>query len=360
MAKHGLLRRVFDDSVEACRHPERLCLPSPDNRRMTPTPFGLGRLSAAQKGAAAALTTIVVWTSFIIISRASAAHTLQPFDLALLRYLGAGVVLLPWGLWLVARQRGQPGMASSFGGFSPLPFGLSLGLGLTGGVLFGLFSFSAFFLAPAGHASVFLTGSLPLWSTLVAWIWLHEQIGARRALGLLLILVGDAVVGWNSLRQAFDGSGVWRGDLCFMATAFSWACYSVMLKRHQVDPVRATIATTVVALVILVPAYALAWALGWITSALPQASWSEMGFQAFFQGAISVVVSGISFSQMVRHYGPVRTSMITSVVPSTSAMCAVLILGEPLNAHLVGGLVCVTLGILAGVWAAKPAPAKAP
>jgi drug/metabolite transporter (DMT)-like permease len=153
---------------------------------------------------------------------------------------------------------------------------------------------------------------------------------------------------------------VWRGDLCFMATAFSWACYSVMLKRHQVDPVRATIATTVVALVILVPAYALAWALGWITSALPQASWSEMGFQAFFQGAISVVVSGISFSQMVRHYGPVRTSMITSVVPSTSAMCAVLILGEPLNAHLVGGLVCVTLGILAGVWAAKPAPAKAP
>ena len=325
---------------------------------MTPTPFGLGRLSAAQKGAAAALTTIVVWTSFIIISRASAAHTLQPFDLALLRYLGAGVVLLPWGLWLVARQRGEPGMASSFGGFSPLPFGLSLGLGLTGGVLFGLFSFSAFFLAPAGHASVFLTGSLPLWSTLVAWVWLHEQIGPRRALGLLLILVGDAVVGWNSLRQAFDGSGVWRGDLCFMATAFTWACYSVMLKRHQVDPVRATIATTVVALCILVPAYGVAWAMGWITSALPQASWSEMGFQAFFQGAISVVVSGISFSQMVRHYGPVRTSMITSVVPSTSAMCAVLFLGEPLNAHLVGGLVCVTLGILAGVWAAKPAPAK--
>jgi glycosyltransferase involved in cell wall biosynthesis len=141
-------------------------------------------LSAAQKGAAAALTTIVVWTSFIIISRASAAHTLQPFDLALLRYLGAGVVLLPWGLWLVARQRSEPGMASSFGGFSPLPFGLSLGLGLTGGVLFGWFSFSAFFLAPAGHASVFLTGSLPLWSTLVAWVWLHEQIGARRALGL--------------------------------------------------------------------------------------------------------------------------------------------------------------------------------
>jgi drug/metabolite transporter (DMT)-like permease len=83
-----------------------------------------------------------------------------------------------------------------------------------------------------------------------------------------------------------------------------------------------------------------------------------MGFQAFFQGAISVVVSGISVSQMVRHYGPVRTSMITSVVPSTSAMCAVLFLGEPLNAHLVGGLVCVTLGILAGVWAAKPPPAK--
>jgi hypothetical protein len=36
----------------------------------------------------------------------------------------------------------------------------------------------------------------------------------------------------------------------------------------------------------------------------------------------------------------------------------VLFLGEPLNAHLVGGLVCVTLGILAGVWAANPPTAK--
>ncbi len=325
---------------------------------MTPTPRGLGRLSASQKGALAAVLTITVWTSFIIISRASAAHILQPFDLALLRYLGAGVILLPWGVWLVARQRNQPGQSSSFGGFSPLPFGLSLALGISGGVMFGLFSYSAFFLAPAGHASVFLTGSLPLWSTLVAWVWLHEHIGPRRALALLLILVGDAVVGWNSLRQAFDGSGVWRGDLCFMATAFTWSCYSVLIKRHQVDPVRATIATTVVALCILVPAYVLAWALGWINSALSQASWSEIGLQALFQGAISVVVSGLSFTQMVRHYGPVRTSMITAVVPATSAMGAVLILGEPLHPHLLWGLLCVTLGILGGVWAAKPAAAK--
>ena len=326
---------------------------------MTPTPRGLGRLSASQKGALAAALTITVWTSFILISRASAAHTLQPFDLALLRSLGAGVILLPWGAWLVARQRQQTGNSSSFAGFSPLPWGLSLKLGISGGVLFGLFSYSAFFMAPAGHASVFLTGSLPLWSTLVAWIWLHEQIGPRRALALLLILVGDAVVGWNSLRQAFDGSGVWRGDLCFMATAFTWSCYSVMIKRYQVDPVRATIATTVVAFFILVPAYGLAWSMGWITSALPQASWAEIGFQAFFQGGISVVVSGLSFTQMVRHYGPVRTSMITSVVPATSAMGAVLLLGEPLHAHLLWGLLCVTLGILGGVWAAKPTAVKA-
>ena len=72
-----------------------------------------------------------------------------------------------------------------------------------------------------------------------------------------------------------------------------------------------------------------------------------------------MVVSGLSFTQMVRHYGPVRTSMITSVVPATSAMGAVLLLGEPLHAHLLWGLLCVTLGILGGVWAAKPAAVKA-
>jgi hypothetical protein len=59
------------------------------------------RFSPKTIGAASAVITVVIWTSFIVIARATAdpsrGVTLTPFDIALLRILGAGSVLLPWG-----------------------------------------------------------------------------------------------------------------------------------------------------------------------------------------------------------------------------------------------------------------------
>lgn len=39
--------------------------------------------SARTVGIIAAAVTVLIWTSFIIIARASAGHTLTPFDIAL-------------------------------------------------------------------------------------------------------------------------------------------------------------------------------------------------------------------------------------------------------------------------------------
>jgi drug/metabolite transporter (DMT)-like permease len=47
--------------------------------------------------------------------------------------------------------------------------------------------------------------------------------------------------------------------------------------------------------------------------------------------------------------------MITSLVPGLSALGAVWLLGEPLDAHLILGLLMVTGGILFGVQKAVPA-----
>ena len=83
-----------------------------------------------------------------------------------------------------------------------------------------------------------------------------------------------------------------------------------------------------------------------------------MLFQVGFQGWGSVVISGISFTKMVQHFGPVRTTMITALVPGLSAFGAVVFLGEPLNWNLAAGLALVTLGILFGVRAAAPIAIK--
>ena len=302
------------------------------------------RFSPRTVGLAAAVVTVVIWTSFIVIARASAQRTLGPFDIALARIVGASIVLLPWGFWLVRSGRLQGWL-----GLSPLSFRITALTGVFGGLLYAVLAYAGFFYAPAAHASVLMPGSLPLWTTLLAAVILRDRITPARAAGLALIVTGDALVGGSSLLQAFSGGEVWKGDLLFMTAAFCWSTYSVLARRHALDAVKATIAVTVFAFVTYLPLYALALASGLVQSRLALAPVGEIAFQVLFQGLGSVVISGITFTTMIRHYGPVRSTMITALVPGLSALGAVLFLGEPLSWNLWVGLGLVTAGILFGV-----------
>ena len=319
-------------------------------------------LSPRTTGLIAAVVTVIIWTSFIIIARASAdparGGTLTPFDIAFCRMVGASLILLPWGAWLVYRDRDRGVGQSSFLGVSPLSFKVTALVGFFGGLLYALLAYSGFVFAPAAHASVLMPGSLPLWTALLAMIVLHDRITRFRALGLGLIVLGDLLVGGVSLLHAFDGGEVWKGDVLFMTAAMCWACYSVLARRHALDAVRATIAITVFAFSSFVPVYA-ALVLGQVVPGhVFTAPLKEVLFQAFFQGWGSVVISGITFTKMIQHYGPVRSTMITALVPGLSALGAVVFLGEPLHWNLAAGLALVTVGILFGVRAPPPVAIK--
>ncbi len=305
------------------------------------------------------MAAVLAWTAFILIARASAARSLGAFDLGFLRICGAGAVLLPWGAWLAMRDRREnPATAqSALFGLAPLGLRITVIAGAIGGLGYALIAYTGFFFAPAAHASVLLPGSLPLWTSLLAVVVLRDRITGVRALGLGLILAGDLVVGGRSLLAAFDGGEVWKGDLLFMGTSFCWAVYTVTARRFRLEAVRATIAITVFAFLTYLPVYAVLVAGGWAVSRIGSAPWSEVLFQIAFQGLLSVVVAGIAFTRMIQYFGPVRSTMITALVPCLSALGAVLLLGEPLHWSLIAGLLLVTAGILFGVRAARAVPA---
>jgi drug/metabolite transporter (DMT)-like permease len=319
-------------------------------------------LSPKTVGIAAAIITVTIWTAFIVIARASVKGSLTPFDLALARIGGASMVMVPLGWWLVRRDRAKPehadARASSLFGLSPLSLRVTVITGLFGGLAYATLAYSGFFYAPAAHASVLLPGSLPLWTTLLSALVLHDRITHLRALGLSFIVAGGLLVGGASLLHAFDGGEVWKGDLLFMVAAMSWSVYGVMARRHALDAVRATVAITVFALMSYVPAYSLLLALGVVKSHLLDAPWGEVVFQFLFQGVGSVVIAGVTFTKMIQYFGPVRTTMITALVPGLSALGAVIFLGEPLYWNLLAGLVLVTVGILFGVRGVAPVAIK--
>ena len=322
-------------------------------------PGALPRLSPRLVGLLAALVTVLIWTAFIVVARASAdpsrAPTLAPVDMVFARLIGAGLVLLPLGWWLTqtqrARQReaGQLPTAGSLWGLSPLPLRMTLVTGVFGGLLYALCAYNGFVFAPAAHASVLLPGSLPLWTALLAVWVLGERISGSRAIGLLCIVAGDLLVGGASLLHALDGSGVWRGDVLFILAALTWSCYSVLVRKHALQAVQATTAITVFAFLVYVPSYlALVWA-GVLPGLVFTAPLRDVLWQMLMQGLGSVVVSGITFNMMIRCYGPVRSTMLTAVVPGLSALSAALYLDEPLPWNVLCGLALVTLGIVFGV-----------
>ena len=320
------------------------------------------RFSPRVVGIAAAVVTVLIWTSFIVVARASSdparGGVLTPFDIAYCRILGASLILLPWGAWLVRQDRARGVLGASWLRVSALPAHITVKLGFFGGLLYALLAYSGFAHAPALHASVLMPGSLPLWTALLALWLLRDRITPARALGLALIVLGDLLVGSWSLLGAFDGGSVWLGDVLFMLAAMCWAVYSVLARHYKLDAVRATIAITTLAAVSFLPMYTALALTGIIQSSLFHAPLADLAFQAMFQGWGSVVISGVTFTQMIRHFGPVRSTMITAVVPGLSALGAVLLLGEPLHWNLAVGLLLVTAGILFGVRAAVPVASK--
>jgi drug/metabolite transporter (DMT)-like permease len=296
-----------------------------------------------------ALTVLVLWTAFILVARASARQQLTSFDIAWLRFVFSGAVVLPLLWWrgraLRANLGATPGQAWRRGA----------ALALTAGVGYCSLAYSGFFFAPAAHAAVLMPGSLPLWTALLAVLLLGEHITATRAAGLALIAAGGLLVGGTSLLQAFDGSGTWRGDALFLASGMVWSLYGVLCRRWQVSALHATMAIALGCLLSYVPVYgAAAWA-GLVPSHLGSAPWRELLFQAVFQGGLSMWLAGLAFTQVVQTFGPLRATMATAMVPPLAALAAVPVLGETLGGAALGGLLCVTLGLFLGLYWGSPA-----
>ncbi len=305
-------------------------------------------------GVAATLVTVATWTAFIVGSRALASRSLLPMDVIAIRFTVSGVVLAPWGWWLVRRRGG------GWLGLSPVPAHQTVVLGMTGGVIFGLLAYHGFSLAPASHSAVLMPGLLPLWAALFAWLINGERADSRRLLSLGLIITGALMVGGLALTSALEGGNVWIGDVLYLFTPFVWAIFTTLGRRWRVGPVEATIAVAVFAAGAFgLPYLALAGA-GLVRSGLAQAAWSEIGLQALLQGVFAAIISGIAYMKMVQVFGPVRAPMLTAVVPAITAASAVLWLDEPFTWMLGAGLVCVTLGIVVGVGQSAQPPRAQP
>ena len=281
-------------------------------------------------GYACAGLVVLLWAGFSLASRFSArgGAGLTPWDLGALRYSFAFVIAS--GMWALGAGRG-------------LPFGRSFILAMLGGFGFALPSYAGFQFAPASHGGLILSGALPFLVAGMGWLVLREPWGQNRWWSMGLLAAGFILVGIEAYGHGHAPPGAWRGDLLFLCAASSWALYTVLARRWRPTPAQAIVAVGLWCGPFYLPTW---WAA--LPSHLGAASPGELAFQAAYQGVIAVVVSLWLFTRALAILGPSRLAAITALVPGVAAVGAVPLLGEPLGALTLLGLVAVCGAVALG------------
>jgi drug/metabolite transporter (DMT)-like permease len=277
-------------------------------------------------GAIAAISVVLFWSGWIVVSRLGVTNTLTVYDIAGFRFAVGAAVTLPYIIW----RRAWRG----------LTLWRVLVLTLTAGIPYALISYFGFTFAPAAHGGVFLNGCLPLFTTLFGWIWVGQQSRPSQLIGLGVILIGVTLVGYEGIISS-RGAMTWIGDFLFLTAIALFAVFMVANRVWIINPGQVLFSVTVVSAAVYIPVWLL-----WLDSNFLVAPRAEIFLQAAYQGLVPSVLGISCLNIAVRHLGTNTTSVFLSAVPVVAALAAIPILQEMPGLPAWIGMITVTVGIL--------------
>jgi drug/metabolite transporter, DME family len=232
-----------------------------------------------------------------------------------------------------------------------------LPVGVFGSGLAGLFYVSAVAESTLSLATVLLYTS-PAWVTLLAWRFLGEPIGTRKA-----VAVGLAVIGVAFAAQAYDPaalSGSVKGILYGIAGGFCYGVFVILSKRalRRHHPLTVTAYANPSAALLLLPLQSSFPPLAPPTGALPWLGLYVMGSQVF---------GAVAYNTGLRRTPAGLVSVLALWSPITTLALSAILLGEELAPlQIVGALLVIGSVILmrpgassADTTVTEPAPSSA-
>lgn len=251
---------------------------------------------------------VLIFAGWFVVTRFSVTRELRVWDVAALRFGIGALILLPVLLRsakrLSAKQWLEGLMYSCLWG---VPFVLAVAYGLQ--------------LTSAGRAASITPALMPVFAGVMAWAFLKEKPGRARCCGYLAIVVGLVSMVAGGASAYGDANPV--GILALVAAAAMWALYTVLFRRSALSPVQAAALICFWSAVLFLPAYIFGG-----LSRLALASASEIGLQAFYQGALMSGVAIVAFNRSVALLGPSAATAIIALIPAVAALVAIPVLGE--------------------------------
>jgi drug/metabolite transporter (DMT)-like permease len=274
----------------------------------------------------ALLTLAALWGASFLFMRLGAGE-FGAFALTALRVGGAALFLLPLvalrGQGATLRRHWRPIVVVGF---------------LNSALPYLMFAIAA--LAINAGLSSILNATAPLWSVLIAWLWVREPLTASRLAGVCLGFVGVTMLAWDkaSLQPGEHGvSAAVAIGACLVATL----CYGVAAnytKRtlNGVAPLAVAAGSqTAAAAMLAAPAVAM-W-----PSATPSATaWVSLA-------ALAVLCTGVAlvlYFRLIARLGASRAITVTFLIPLFGVLWGALFLGERITPWMLLGCAVILAG----------------
>jgi len=255
------------------------------------------------------------------------AGTLDPLTMGAIRFGGGFLVLFAVALWRRdswPRRHDWPGTAA---------------LGL---LFFGLFPvlFNAALIYTTAARGALALSTLPLLTMAAGAILRVEPPTMRKIVGVLIAMGGVAIALGMSLATA--PVGAWRGDLLMVAAAFCMALYNIWSRPFVSRS--GSIPFAAFGMGVGATCLSLFSALTGGLAHLPLLSapqWIASGYLAIVCGALIFFLWAYALGRTA----PTLVAVSVAVNPVTAAIFGAALLGEPVSANLIIGLLAVLVGI---------------
>lgn len=297
---------------------------------MAAAPPTSGASPALSRRAAFGLLALVIliWGSNWPVMKIG-LDVLPPFTFAALRIALGAITLfavLAWrgGISLPKRE--------------DVPVLLSVGLGQIGAFL--AFVNLALLHVPAGRSAI-LSYTTPIWVVPAAVLLLHERMGKRTVIGLVLGLLGIAAL-FNPWEFDWSDRAALIGNGYLLLAAFAWAASILHVKIHrwkssplELTPWQLLVAGVPIAVLALV---------------FEPGEWRPLDGTTLlvlaFNGPISTAFAVWAWITVNRALPAITSSLGSLGVPAVGLIASVLTLGETLDVATVAGLAFIAGGLV--------------
>jgi drug/metabolite transporter (DMT)-like permease len=272
------------------------------------------------------LTTVVLWALNLTVTRYILTHGFQPLAYATVRYGTAALIFLT--IAIVAERSLRIRSAD-------------LGLVLLAALCLWLNQLSFVYALEKTSASTIalILGATPIFAAVIGLAFGLERLSRKFWIAAAISFAG---VGFVALGSSSGVSGDVRGDVLGIATAATWAGYSVaiapLMERYSASRISAVVLS-----------------LGWVLIALvgfPQTAGQDydLGWKVWvllaFATAGPLVVTNILWFRSLHRIGASRATLVANLQPFVAAVFALVLLSERMTLLQVVGGILIAGGIL--------------